>query len=84
MQGEYFGFNQTFPYNGFPPFGYSTIGSNMMPSNRIVDKLKKNKHKTSDTRKYEELTNSTDESIHLVRSRKTGGVCPFFFSYLFN
>ncbi len=44
-----------------------------MPSNRIVEKFKKNKHKLSDTRKYEELTNSTDESIHLVRSRKTGG-----------
>ncbi len=74
MQGEYFGFNQTFPYNGFPPFGYSTTGSNnIMPSNRIVEKLKKNKHKSSETRKYEELTNSTDESIHLVRSRKTGG-----------
>ena len=56
MQGEYLGFNQTFPYNGFPPFGYATIGSNIMPSNRIVEKFKKNKHKLSDTRKYEELT----------------------------
>ena len=72
MQGDYFAaFSQGPPQAYYPAYGYA-IGS-AMPTHRNLDKLKKSKHRHSDGRRYEDLTNSTDESIHLVRSRKTGG-----------
>ena len=72
MQGDYFGFSQGPPTQAYyPAYGYA-IGT-ALPTHRNLDKLKKSKHRHSDGRKYEELTNSTDESIHLVRTRKTGG-----------
>lgn len=82
MQSEYYPFNQgppvmmpqvapQFTYGGFIPFGYP-IGQTL-PTHKTIEKLKRNKKSTDSGRKFEEVTNSTDESIHLVRSRKTGG-----------
>jgi hypothetical protein len=89
MQGDYYAFNQGAPqqqpppqmqaaytYGGFLPFGYP-IGQTL-PTHKHLEKLKRNKKNTdvgrSGSNKSEEITNSTDESIHLVRSRKTGGI----------
>lgn len=73
MQGDYFAFSQGPPTQYYPTYGY-TIGA-ALPTHRNLEKLKKGKLR-HDGRKYEEMTNSTDESIHLVRSRKTGESAP--------
>jgi len=72
MQGDYFAYNnQMFQQNGYTPYAYSSYGNTMMPTNRIIEKLKKNKHKSmSGPREFNEFgTHSTDESIHLIRSQ---------------
>lgn len=69
-----------YTYGGFFPFTGYPIGQTL-PTHKHLEKLKRNKNKTSSgeavgrsgSNKFDEITNSTDESIHLVRSRKTGG-----------
>lgn len=87
MQGEYFTFNQGPPivsqgygYGGFLPFGYGQQPQQQFSTQHVQqvghknsEKIKKNKKSLIDGKRYEDVTNSTDESIHLVRSRKTGG-----------
>jgi hypothetical protein len=58
------------------PFGYP-VGQTL-PTQRAVEKMRKSKQKftvdgVSSRRFNEDVSNSTDESIHLVRSRKIGG-----------
>lgn len=80
MQGDYFAYNNQFSQNGFnsapmvcTPYGCGPYTPNVMPSNKTIDKLKKKHKSSSSSRQYDEFTsNSTDESIHLVRSRKSG------------
>ena len=77
-----------YTYGGFlPAFTGYPLGQTL-PTHKHLEKLKRNKNKTtsssgevvgrsgSGANKFEEVTNSTDESIHLVRSRKTGGNRP--------
>lgn len=76
MQGDYFAYNtQAYPQTGYTPYACAPYPNNMMPmvNHRSIDKLK-NKHKSiSGLREFNEDfgSHSTDESIHLVRSRKT-------------
>jgi hypothetical protein len=67
------------------PFGYP-VGQTL-PTQRTVEKMRKSKQKfTSDgvsSRRFEDVSNSTDESIHLVRSRKIGGESKNFTQRLF-
>jgi hypothetical protein len=76
MQGDYFNFNQGVMPQGYGfgsmPFGF-TIGPTTIPFYRNLEKIKKTKPKFIDGKKYDDM-NSTDESIHLVKSRKTGGL----------
>ena len=60
-------------YGYVNPFGYP-IGQTL-PTQRVVEKMRKSKQKFApeSTRRFEDVSNSTDESIHLVRSRKIGG-----------
>jgi len=76
---------QTFATFGPFPYGYAAsiptnVGANSaaMPllHHRNLERLKKvkPKHFVVDSNKYDEVVNnSTDESIHLVKTRKTGG-----------
>lgn len=81
MQGDYFSFNQGppvnayAPYGGYMPYGYP-LPTPTVVNNKPLEKLKRQKQRSVDGRKYDEVTNSTDESIHLVRSRKTGESAP--------
>lgn len=76
-----------YAYGGFMPFAGYPLGQTL-PTHKHLEKLKRNKNKQtssgadggggmmvgrSGSNKFDEVTNSTDESIHLVRSRKTGG-----------
>jgi hypothetical protein len=71
---------QAFATFGPFPYGYaaSMPNSTAMPllHHRNLERLKKikPKHFVVDSNKYDEvINNSTDESIHLVKTRKTGG-----------
>lgn len=80
MQGDYYSFNQGPPvhgyaYNGYLPYGYPLQAPTFI-TNKPIEKIKKQKQRSVDGRKYEDIGNSTDESIHLVRSRKTGESAP--------
>ena len=83
MQGDYYSQGPPqpayIPYNGYVPYGYGypTMATHIMPIHKNLEKIKKPKQKTMSLRKYEE-TNSTDESIHLVKSRKSGGMFLIF------
>lgn len=82
-----------YSYGGFMPFTGYPIGQTL-PTHKHLEKLKRNKNKTSSggdivgrsgsgaNKFVEEVTNSTDESIHLVRSRKTGGIKEFSIFYM--
>ena len=78
MQTDYYGYNPNMPSNFYNPgFAQPMAMSqycqiNHRSPSEMMPRLQKKggKSKTSEIRKYEELTNSTDESIHLVRSRK--------------
>ena len=77
MQGDYYSQGPPpqpayIPYGSYIPYGYPPMAQMMPPIHRNLEKLKKTKQKSMSLRKYEE-TNSTDESIHLVKSRKSGG-----------
>ena len=67
----YAAYGQSYGYVN--PFGYP-IGQTL-PTQRVVEKMRKSKQKFApeSTRRFEDVSNSTDESIHLVRSRKIGG-----------
>jgi hypothetical protein len=95
MQADYFNFHQMAQplpqtYAAFGPFPYgfatATPTTNAMPllHHRNLERLKKVKPKHyTDLVKYDEVTNnSTDESIHLVKTRKTGGKLIYFVVFL--
>jgi len=70
MQGDYFAYNNQV-FSGYTPYTCAPYTQNVMPTNRTVEKLKKKHKSISGTNFDDYVSNSTDESIHLVRSRKT-------------
>ena len=76
MQGDYYSQGPPqpayIPYGSYVPYGYPPM-TQMIPVHRNLEKLKKPKQKSMSLRKFEEA-NSTDESIHLIKSRKSGGL----------
>ena len=82
MQGDYYNFSQGppsgngyAPYGGYLPYGYP-LPAPAIVNNKPLEKIKKQKQRSIDGQKYEIASHSTDESIHLVRSRKTGESAP--------
>lgn len=70
---------------GMHPFANYPIGHTLPTQQRsatVADRMRKSKQKfassdaavSSSVRRFEDVSNSTDESIHLVRSRKNGGI----------
>ena len=82
MQADYYNFHQvatpqTFAAFGSFPYGFTSAAPSI-PFHRNLERLKKvkPKHQSGESSaKYDDVTNnnSTDESIHLVKTRKTGG-----------
>lgn len=81
MQGDFYGYvNQGVPVApGVPGYTYANFSYGGYPVGqnvtfyRNLERVRRSK-KVYDGR---EVTNSTDESIHLVKSRKTGGKYSF-------
>ncbi|RNA40701.1 hypothetical protein BpHYR1_037119, partial [Brachionus plicatilis] len=84
MQGDYYNFSQGpatgtangyAAYGGYMPYGYPLPAPTVV-NNKPLEKIKRQKQRSADGRKHQMASNSTDESIHLVRSRKTGESAP--------
>ena len=81
MQSDYYGYtNQMYPQSAYSQYTCTPYGVTAMPMNRTIENLKKKNKSFSASRQFDDFSNnSTDESIHLVRSRKTGGKQSFFY-----
>ena len=75
MQGDYFTYNNQV-YPGYTPYTCAPYTQNVMPPtcHRTIESLKqKSKNKSmSASRHFDD--HSTDESIHLIRSRRSRGI----------
>ena len=79
MQGDYFTYNNQV-YPGYTPYTCAPYTQNVMPPtacHRTIENLKqKSKNKSmSASRHFDDY--STDESIHIIRSRKSRGIINF-------